>query len=124
MNIYLFVIIVFLVGFYILDAVVEIWNSYRITTDIPEEFQDVYDQEKYTKAQKYLKETTLFGLIHGGVFLILTILFILIGGFNFLDLKIRALSYPDIFTGVIYILILGFISQLISIPFSYFSTFE
>ena len=49
MNIYLFVIIVFLVGFYILDAVVEIWNSYRITTDIPEEFQDVYDQEKYTK---------------------------------------------------------------------------
>ena len=65
MNIYLFVIIVFLVGFYILDAVVEIWNSYRITTDIPEEFQDVYDQEKYTKAQKYLKETTLFGLIHG-----------------------------------------------------------
>lgn len=124
MNIYLFVIIVFLVGFYILDAVVEIWNSYRITTDIPEEFQDVYDQEKYTKAQKYLKETTLFGLIHGGVFLILTILFILIGGFNFLDLKIRALSYPDIFTGVIYILILGFISQLISIPFSYFSTFN
>ena len=44
--------------------------------------------------------------------------------FNFLDLKIRALSYPDIFTGVIYILILGFISQLISIPFSYFSTFN
>ncbi|MFL2763931.1 MAG: M48 family metallopeptidase [Dehalococcoidia bacterium] len=124
MNIYLFAIIVFLVGFYILDAIVEIWNSYRITADIPEEFQDVYDQEKYTKAQKYLKETTIFGLIHGAVFLILTILFILIGGFNFLDLKIRALSYPNIFTGVIYILILGFISQLISIPFSYFSTFN
>ena len=124
MNIYLLVIIVFLVGFYILDAVVEIWNSYRITSNIPEEFQDVYDQEKYTKSQEYLKETTRFGLFQGGGFLILTIIFILIGGFNFLDLKIRALSYPDIFTGVIYILILVFISQLISLPFSYFSTFK
>lgn len=124
MNIYLLAIIVFLVGFYILDAVVEIWNSYRITTNIPEEFQDVYDQEKYTKSQEYLKETTRFGLFQGGGFLILTIIFILIGGFNFLDLKIRALSYPDIFTGVIYILILVFISQLISLPFSYFSTFK
>ena len=117
MNVYLFAIIAFLIGFYILDMVVEIWNSYRITTKIPEEFQDIYDQEKYSKSQKYLKETTLFGLVQGGVFLILTILFILIGGFNFLDLKIRALEYPDIFTGVIYIIILGFISQLISLPF-------
>ena len=124
MNIYLLVIIVFLVGFYILDAVVEVWNSYRITSNIPEEFQDVYDQEKYTKSQEYLKETTRCGLFQGGGFLILTIIFILIGGFNFLDLKIRALSYPDIFTGVIYILILVFISQLISLPFSYFSTFK
>ena len=124
MNIYLLAIIIFLIGFYILDAVVEIWNSYRITTNIPEEFQDVYDQEKYTKSQEYLKETTRFGLFQGGGFLILTIIFILIGGFNFLDLKIRALSYPDIFTGVIYILILVFISQLISLPFSYFSTFK
>ena len=124
MNVYLFAIIAFLIGFYILDMVVEIWNSYRITTKIPEEFQDIYDQEKYSKSRKYLKETTLFGLVQGGVFLILTILFILIGGFNFLDLKIRALEYPDIFTGVIYIIILGFISQLISLPFSYFLTFK
>lgn len=124
MNIYLIVILTFLVGFYILNLLVELWNSYQITTNIPDEFQDVYDQEKYAKSQKYLKETTIFGLLQGGVFLCLTILFILIGGFNYLDLKIRALSYPDIFTGIIYILLLGFISQIITLPFAYYSTFK
>ncbi len=124
MNIYLIVILTFLVGFYILNLLVELWNSYQITTNIPDEFQDVYDQEKYAKSQEYLKETTIFGLLQGGVFLCLTILFILIGGFNYLDLKIRALSYPDIFTGIIYILLLGFISQIITLPFAYYSTFK
>ncbi len=85
MNVYLVLILVIIIGDYLLDSVVETLNVRHLSTDLPQEFEGFYDGEKYTKAQHYLIENTRFGIIVNSITTPLTILFILIGGFNFVD---------------------------------------
>ncbi len=94
-----------------------------MSTTIPAEFQGVYDDEKYAKSQRYLKETTRFGFIQQTVTLIVVVPFILLGGFNQLDVFVRSLELSSLFSGVVYILILLLGMMFMGIPFSYYSTF-
>ena len=123
MNTYLLIILIFYVSIYFLDSIIEVLNITNIKNDIPDEFKDVYKADEYKKSQHYLKETTRFKLIKSTFFTITTILFILLGGFNYLDIWIRSFNFSSLITGVLYmqILILGL--SIVSIPFSLFSTF-
>ena len=123
MNVFLILILGFYISFYLFDSIVE-WLSIRcVSTTIPAEFQGVYDDEKYAKSQRYLKETTRFGFIQQTVTLIVVVPFILLGGFNQLDVFVRSLELSSLFSGVVYILILLLGMMFMGIPFSYYSTF-
>jgi STE24 endopeptidase len=123
MNIYLIIILAILIGDYILDLVIEALNVKNIKTELPQEFQGYYDGEKYRKSQNYLKENTGFGLTSKTIFTIITITFILIGGFNYVDLAARSFNFGPIVTGLIFAAILMFASQIMGIPFSAYRTF-
>jgi len=123
MNAYLLFILAILIGSYILDVVVEILNIRHLKTELPEEFAGYYDAEKYQTAQRYLKENTRFGLITETLFTPLTIAFILLGGFNYVDALARSFNLGPIPTGLVFTGILLFVSQLIHIPFSAYATF-
>lgn len=123
MNIYLIVILSILILNYFLDILVENLNVRHLKTDLPEEFEGYYDAEKYTKAQNYLKENTRFGILVDTITTPLTIIFILIGGFNIVDQIARSFSLHPIPTALIFAGILMFASQVLSIPFSIYSTF-
>ena len=66
---------------YTLETVVSILNIRSLRPDLPSEFSDVFDQERYAKSQEYTKVTTSFGLIQSTIMTPVTILFILLGGF-------------------------------------------
>ena len=123
MNVYLVLILVIIIGDYLLDCVVETLNLRHISTDLPQEFEGFYDAEKYTKAQRYLIENTRFGMIVNSITTPLTILFILIGGFNFVDQYARGFTGHPLLAGLIFAGILVLASQLLSLPFSIYSTF-
>ena len=123
MNAYLVFILAILIGSYILDVIVEILNIRHLKTELPEEFAGYYDAEKYQTAQRYLKENTRFGLITETLFTPLTIAFILLGGFNYVDALARSFNLGPIPTGLVFTGILLFVSQLIHIPFSAYATF-
>jgi len=123
MNIYLVIILVIIIGDYLLGIIVESINVRHIKTELPKEFEDYYDAEKYKKAQNYLKENTRFGIITDTITTPITVVFILIGGFNYVDYIARGFQFGPIFTGLIFAGILIFASQLLSIPFSVYSTF-
>ncbi len=123
MNLYLLVILVIIGGNYLLDAIIETLNVQHVSTELPEEFVGYYDAEKYQQAQNYLKENTRFGIITDSLFTPVTVAFILLGGFNYVDQLARSCNLGSIPTGLIFSGILLFVSQLLHLPFSAYATF-
>lgn len=123
MNFYLIIILIIILGNYLLDVVIDTLNMNHVTTDLPKEFEGYYDADKYKQSQNYLRETTQFGIIIDTIITPVTIAFILIGGFNYVDRIARGFQYNPIITGLIFAGIMMIASQIISIPFSIYSTF-
>lgn len=123
MNIFLVVILVILIAKYLLDVVVEKLNINNLNPELPEEFKDFYDEQKYKKSQRYICENSKFGLIKNTINIVIVISFILFGGFNFLDQIARGFFYGPIFTGLIYIFILILAGYILNLPFSIYKTF-
>jgi len=123
MNIYLIIILAIIIGNYILDLIIELFNLRSIKKELPEEFVGFYDANKYEKSQEYLKDNTKFKLIQG-LFTVGVILFLILsGGFNFVDQLARSFNLNLNFTGLIFTGILFFFFQIIEIPFSIYHTF-
>ena len=123
MNIYLIIILFIIIVDYFLDIVVDTLNVRHVTTDLPKEFEGYYDAEKYNKAQNYLKENTRFGIITDTITTPITLAFILLGGFNYVDQIARGFQFGPIPTGLVFAGMLMFASQVMSIPLSIYSTF-
>ncbi len=123
MNIYLLVILLLIVVGYLLQFVVDLVNLRHVQTEIPSEFEGWYDAEKYTQSQLYLRETTRFDMIRSSISTPLIILFILLGGFRWIDDLARGAGGGVILTGLLFAACLILISQLLSLPFSIYSTF-
>ena len=123
MNIYLLIILFFIIGNYLLNSIVDYLNANNTQTNLPDEFKDSYDAQKYQKSQEYLKENTYFKLIYSTLLTTLVVLLILAGGFNFIDKLARGFGFGPILSGLIFIGILFFAFQIIDIPFSLYHTF-
>ena len=95
----------------------------HVNPKLPAEFVGFYDQEKYEKSQKYLRENTLTGLVQTTIQTPILILFVILGGFNFVDNLSRGLGFSEISTGIIFIGILMVGNQLMELPFSIYDTF-
>jgi STE24 endopeptidase len=123
MNYFLIIILAVLIGSYLLDLVVDTLNARHVKTELPEEFRDCYDADKYKKSQEYLRENTRFGIVSDSIVTPITIAFILFGGFNFVDQFARSFNLGSILTGLIFAGVLMLASQILLIPFSIYSTF-
>ncbi len=106
-----------------LDLFVETLNLNAMSPKIPEEFKNYYNEEKYKKSQEYTKAQTKLSLWENHFFLPLTITFILLGGFQYLDTIARSFGSNNIITGLIFLGILGMGSQILHIPFQIYRTF-
>ncbi|MBN2107696.1 MAG: M48 family metallopeptidase [Deltaproteobacteria bacterium] len=123
MNGYLIFILAVLILSWLLDLALEILNLRALKPDLPAEFQGWYDAGKYANSQQYLRDTTIFGCITDTFFLILTVAFILLGGFNFADGIARSAGFSEIPTGLLFAGMLILASDIIHIPFSAYATF-
>jgi STE24 endopeptidase len=123
MNFIGIIILLALLGEFILNITADKLNLSRLQKQIPEPFKDIYDDEQYRKSQEYLRVNTLFGWISSTVDLTLLLVFWFAGGFSILDNWVRSFGMGPIFTGLMFIGILGFLKMLISIPFSIYDTF-
>ena len=123
MNTYAIIILATLLLSYILDLITELLNLKALRDELPTEFSDVFDQEKYRKSQEYTRVKTRFGLISATFSLIVTLVFWFSGGFNWLDLLVRQWGFSEIFTGLFYIGILLIANTVLNLPFSIYSTF-
>lgn len=119
----LFLLIVGLViaGF-LVDELLKYYNNQWRKKPVPEVVKDVYSDEKYGKYQDYKKETYRFSVITSSFSLLLTML-MLNGGFAFADSLIRDQINNEIWVSIVFFAILGFLSDILSVPFDIYETF-
>ena len=123
MNSYLVVVLAILVVGYLLEVTVSLLTLRSLDPALPEEFVGIYDPDEYGRSQEYTRVTTRFSILQSSVMLPLTIAFILLGGFNVLDIYARSPGFSQVLTGLVFtglVMLLAFLTQL---PFSLYSTF-
>lgn len=123
MDIYLVIIILFLTVSFTVSFFSDYLNVKNISLELPKEFEGYYDNEKYKKSQNYLKDKTNLSFFNSTLILIIEILFILFGGFNYIDNIARSFGFGEIITGLIFISILMLLFNIMEIPFSVYDTF-
>ena len=123
MNVYAIIILSALILEFILNLTADLLNLKTLQRELPQEFDSVYDAEKYQKSQEYTRTNTRFGFVTSGFNLLVLLIFWFAGGFNFLDTIVRGWHLHPIWTGLIYIGILMAIRMLLSLPFSIYATF-
>lgn len=123
MNNWLLFILIVLLGSYLLEQILSYLNIKALDSKVPAEFQDVFDGEKYEKSQNYTRVTGKFGLVESTFSIVVLLIFLLMGGFNSVDIFIRSFELGAVLTGVLYIALLLLFSSILSLPFTLYSTF-
>lgn len=123
MNAFVYIVPVFLILSFVWDKTIDWLNAKNIRSDIPEEFADVYPEEKYKKSQAYLKASGQFSLVSSTISFLVLIVFYFAGGFAAYNDFVQDLGFSEITTGLFYIGGMALASMLLSLPFSFYSTF-
>ncbi|MBD3246332.1 MAG: M48 family metalloprotease [Candidatus Omnitrophica bacterium] len=122
-QLYLILVLGFLVGRYLLDTLVEWRNVRHVSTELPREFAGVYDPDKYRTSQRYLKENTGFSVVKDTVSTVIIVAVILCGGFGLLDRGVRALTENPLAAGLFFAGVVFLLSEVMSLPFRAYHTF-
>ena len=116
-------IIISLFALWKLDLIATLLNIKVLDPNIPEEFTDIFDAEKYEKSQNYTRVTEKFGIFESIFSLMLMLGFWFTGGFNWLDNLARGFDYGEIVTGILFMGILFISQMIIMLPFQLYDTF-
>jgi len=98
-------------------------NAKSWTSNIPNELQGIYDEEKYEKAQAYEKANKKLAVISSTIGIVGILLFLFFNGFawlhNFLSgITSHYILLPLLFFGVLFI-----VSDIIGLPIAWYKTF-
>lgn len=122
MNLFYIIIVILIVSF-IIDQFLDYLNAKHFNDPLPAELQDVFDETEYKKSQRYKKERYKFGTLTATISVIATLLFFFFDGFAFVDGLARSISSNEIIIALIFFGIIMIASDILSTPFSYYSTF-
>lgn len=98
-------------------------NAKRYGDPVPEELADVFDEEEYRKSQDYKQTNYRFGLLTSTFSTLLTLTFLIFGGFEWVDRLARSTTDNPIFIALIFFGIVMIGSSILTTPFSYYRTF-
>lgn len=121
-TLFYIIVAVILIDF-IIDKILDALNAKHFDDPIPAELIDVYDEKEYLRSQNYKKERYKFGLVTSSFSLLLMLGFLFFDGFAWLDAFTRSISGNAILIGLIFFGIIFFVSDLLTLPFSWYSTF-
>lgn len=123
MNLFTIIILAAILIDYSLEIVSNRLNLKALSKKLPEEFENVYDEQTYAKSQEYTRVNTRFGFLTSTFDILLLLIFWFAGGFNWLDQWARGFDFGVIGTGLIFIGVLVLAKVILSLPFSIYSTF-
>ena len=108
---------------YVFSNILELINSKNWKTHIPDEVKDFYDEKKYNKAREYKIETGGISFFSGTISFLISFGLIWFKGYGYISNYID-LNFNSAFIKTsVFFLFFYLINFIISIPFSYYSTF-
>ncbi|NND16897.1 MAG: M48 family metallopeptidase [Eudoraea sp.] len=118
-----YIIIGILVLQYGIELILSLLNAKKFTDPIPAELTDVFDAEEYERSQRYKKENHRFGLLTSTFSLVLTLAFLLLGGFEWVDQWVQTITSHPILMALLFfgVILLG--AEVFGIPFGLYHTF-
>lgn len=108
---------------FLFDTYIDSLNSKHFNDPIPAELEGIYNEQEYLKSQEYKKVNYKFSVVTSIISIIATLLFFIFEGFAFIDNIARNFSDNTIVITLIFFGIIIFASDILSLPFSYYSTF-
>ncbi|MBD0833171.1 M48 family metallopeptidase [Aestuariibaculum sediminum] len=117
------IIIAIIIINFIVDKILDALNAKHFNDTLPKELHDVYDEDDYKKSQRYKATTYKFGIITSTFSIVLTLGFLFLDGFAFVDTIARSYSENPIIVALIFFGIIMIGSDILTTPFSYYSTF-
>ncbi|MCK5814408.1 MAG: M48 family metallopeptidase [Flavobacteriaceae bacterium] len=117
------IIISILIINFIFDKILDFLNAKHYNDKLPLEVADVYDKTEYLKSQNYKKVNFRLSTITSLISIVITLLFLLLDGFVFVDEIARDISDNNIIITLIFFGIIMLGSDILMTPFSYYKTF-
>lgn len=108
---------------FIVDKILDALNAKHYNDKLPKELEDVYDAEAYEKSQEYKATNYRFDLLSSTFSIALTLVFLGLDGFAFIDNIAHSFSENTIISALIFFGIIMIGSDILTLPFSYYSTF-
>jgi len=120
---FFYLILAILIVDFLLERVLEYLNTTRWSDALPDELKGIYDEERYRKSQRYLKEKQHFSWVIDSVTFVAMVAILCLGGFVWLDDLLRRISENPILLALLFFGVIGFISSLVMTPFELYGTF-
>lgn len=117
------VLLILLILLWKLDFIVTLLNLKNLKEELPKEFSDVFNKEKYEKSQRYTQANSQFHIVSSVFSLFVLLAFWLCGGFVWLDNVVNGFGFGPIFTGLSYLGLLFLGNMILDLPFTLYSTF-
>ncbi len=119
----LLILIALAIANYGFEIVLEILNLKESKKPLSQEAGAIYEPEKYKKSMEYQAVQTKFGFISGGFSFSISLLFLALGGFGWLNDLLLPYIADNSFRALAFFGILFIVSDIISIPFQWYGTF-
>lgn len=118
-----YIILGIVVVSFLFNQVLDVLNARKFKDPVPEELKDVYNKEEYQKSQDYKTQKHNLSQIGSWVSFIGLVLVLVLDGFAYVDGIARSFVSHPILVALTFFGILMLASDIISTPFSYYSTF-
>ena len=118
-----YVFISIIVTSFIIDKILGTLNARHYSDTPPLEVADVYDKKEYQKSHAYKKTNANFSNISSLFSITLTLFFLFIDGFKYVDDFARSHTVNTILVALIFFGVILIGSDLLTTPFSYYKTF-
>lgn len=122
-NTILVIILSITVVSYLFDQILDFLNLKSQRNDIPGEVEAFYEKEKYLRSLAYHRDLAKFSFITSAFSFALSLAMLVSGGFGWIDAWLRPFIQNEIFLALAFFGVLMLASDILTIPFQWYSTF-
>lgn len=108
---------------FVFDTILELLNINSDKKEVPEEFKDYYDNDKFLKSLEYQKVNNKFGLLTSSISFVGSFLMLWLGGFGWLNNLLNQYITNGIILGLTFFGVLIIASDILTLPFQWYRTF-
>ena len=122
-SILFYLLIGILIFHFVFDQILGALNAKHFKDNLPPKLQDIYNDKAYSSSQAYKKTHYKFGVLTASFSLLITLAFFFLDGFAWVDNFARNFSEHPIIVALIFFGVIVLANDLLTTPFSYYSTF-